>query len=704
MSKILKMVRLALAPAICVVMGAAYGQIPAGGQGSAEWSVAARPVEGEAGVWELTFEAQITPLWHLYDLGPYTIPGLATSFDLGASRGVEPIGEPYEIGTPKHKHDDVFGFETGFYEGIGRFGLRVRATGAGAGAVAAGEVEYQICRDEVGCIRGVWDFSAALTGGAAPAAGGVLPATGAAADGAAEGGGTAAGAATSADPAATQGADDAAHGTVSAGAFSGGGSLWAMILEAILWGFAALLTPCVFPMMPMTVSFFMKDGAAGRAKALLFGLFIVALYTVPIAVVILIARFAGGEAVTADIFNWLATAWLPNVLFFLVFMAFAASLLGTFEMRMPSRLINRSDRGAERGGLVGVFFLALTLVLVSFSCTGPIVGTVLIKSTQGEFWAPIATMICFSAAFALPFTLLAFFPGLMNRLPQSGGWLNSVKVILGLVEIALGLKFLSVADQTYHWGILDREVYLAIWIVTFSLLGFYLLGKIRFRYDSPTEHVGVGRLALAIVTFSFVVYLVPGMWGAPLKGISGYLPPLSTQDFVLAGGGTQAALASQSSHTENVKYADVLHLPHGMSGYFDLEQGLAAAREAGKPAFIDFTGHGCVNCREMEARVWVDADVQRIFREQYVVISLYADDRTRLPEAEWLTTPAGKTLQTIGRKNSYIVNTRYGISSQPAYLVTDGEGTPLLPVYGYDLSIPRYVDFLRRGVEAYKKL
>jgi thiol:disulfide interchange protein DsbD len=660
-----------------------HAQIPA--EGSAEWSTIAKPVDGEEGVFEVVFEARLTPGWHLYDLGPYTITGLATGFDFSTSRGVELVGESYEIGEPVHKDDPVFGFETGYYEMTGSFGQKVRATEQGA--TLAGELEYQICRDEVGCIRGVWEFSVAVGVGTPTAD-----------------------LATQNDSApATQAGmevDTYAPSTAEPENPTNTGNLWSMILEAILWGFAALLTPCVFPMVPMTVSFFIKEGGnavTGRAKALIFGLFIIALYTLPIAVIILIARFAGGEAVTADIFNWLATHWIPNVLFFLVFMAFAASLLGAFEMRMPSRLVNRSDQGAEKGGLVGVFFLALTLVLVSFSCTGPIVGTVLIKSTQGEFWAPILTMMVFSAAFALPFTLLAFFPRLMNRLPKSGGWLNSVKVILGLVEVALGLKFLSVADQTYHWGILDREIYLAIWIVVFSLLGLYLLGKIRFKYDSPTEHIGVGRLALVIVVFSFVVYLVPGMWGAPLKGISGYLPPMSTQDFV-AGRNVDGDLGyAEARSDESIKYADILHLPHGMTGYFDFEQGMAAARAENKPVFLDFTGHGCVNCREMEARVWVDAEVQRILREEYIVIALYSDDRTRLPEAEWLTTPAAKSLQTIGRKNSFIINSRYGISAQPAYLLLDGEGELLAPVYGYNLDIAKYIAFLRSGVEAYRQ-
>ena len=293
---------------------------------------------------------------------------------------------------------------------------------------------------------------------------------------------------------------------------------WAIVIEAILWGFAALLTPCVFPMVPMTVSFFMKGAtspAAGRFKASMYGLFIVLLYTVPISLIIFITRIVGGDAVTADIFNWLATHWLPNIIFFIVFMIFAASFFGAFEIVLPSKLVNKSDKGVDKGGLLGTFFMALTLVLVSFSCTGPIVGSVLIKATQGEFWEPMIAMLAFSLAFALPFTILAFFPSLLKNMPKSGGWLNSVKVVLGFIEVALGFKFLSVADQTYHWGLLDREVYLAIWIVVFTLLGFYLLGKIRFANDDKTDHVPVKRLALAIASFSFVVYMI--QCSAPLS-------------------------------------------------------------------------------------------------------------------------------------------------------------------------------------------
>ena len=469
------------------------------------------------------------------------------------------------------------------------------------------------------------------------------------------------------------------------------GNLWSLILEAILWGFLMLLTPCVFPMVPMTVSFFIKQEKGGRFKALMYGVFIVLLYTVPICLIIGLTWLLGGETVTADIFNWLSTHWLPNILFFVIFMLFAASFFGAFEITLPSSWTTQADAKSDKGGLLGVFFLALTLVLVSFSCTGPIVGTVLIKSTQGEFWTPMVTMLAFSIAFSLPFALLAFFPSVLKKLPKSGGWLNSVKVVLGFVEVALGLKFLSTADQTYHWHLLDREVYLAIWIVCFALLGLYLLGKIRFKHDSPLEYIGVGRLALVIADFAFVLYLLPGMWGAPLKAISGYLPPLQTQDFVL-GEGT-ASTPVILSEAKNLTGSEV-SLPHGLTGYSKLEDGLAAAKEQGKKVFVDITGHGCVNCREMEARVWSDSRVLQKLQQDYVIVSLYVDDKTKLPESEWVTTDKGKVLKDVGRVNSHLVLERFGVNSQPNYFLLDGEGNILRGPRGYNLDTDAFVDFL----------
>ena len=476
-----------------------------------------------------------------------------------------------------------------------------------------------------------------------------------------------------------------------------GGSLWALILEAVLWGFAMLLTPCVFPMVPMTISFFMKGSstpAAGRFKAFMYGLFIVLLYTVPISLIIGATYIFGGETVTADIFNWLSTHWLPNIIFFIVFMVFAASFFGAFEITLPSALVNKSDKNSDKGGLAGIFFMALTLVLVSFSCTGPIVGSVLIKSTQGEFWTPMVTMLAFSVAFALPFTIFAMFPSLLKKL-KSGSWLNSVKVVLGFIEVALGLKFLSVADQTYHWGLLDREIYLAIWIVVFTLLGLYLLGKIRFEADSEVKHIGIFRLFLVIVDFTFVVYMIPGMFGAPLKALSGYLPPIETQDFIMGSNASQPVISIEEANKGE-------KLPLGLTGYHSLEEGYAAAKASGKPVFLDISGLACVNCREMEQRVWSDPKVLSILKNDFVIVVLYTDDKTKLPESEWVTTSSGKVLKDRGRVNAWFVRENFGVSAQPNYVLLSPDGKQLAPIRGYNTDIDGFVEFLNSGLEKMK--
>lgn len=476
-----------------------------------------------------------------------------------------------------------------------------------------------------------------------------------------------------------------------------GGSLWALILEAVLWGFAMILTPCVFPMVPMTISFFMKGSstpAAGRFKAFMYGLFIVLLYTVPISLIIGATYIFGGETVTADIFNWLSTHWLPNIIFFIVFMVFAASFFGAFEITLPSALVNKSDKNSDKGGLAGIFFMALTLVLVSFSCTGPIVGSVLIKSTQGEFWTPMVTMLAFSVAFALPFTIFAMFPSLLKKL-KSGSWLNSVKVVLGFIEVALGLKFLSVADQTYHWGLLDREIYLAIWIVVFTLLGLYLLGKIKFEADSEVKHIGIFRLFLVIVDFTFVVYMIPGMFGAPLKALSGYLPPIETQDFIMGSNPSQQVVSIEEANKGE-------KLPLGLTGYHSMEEGYAAAKASGKPVFLDISGLACVNCREMEQRVWSDPKVLSILKNNFVIVVLYTDDKTKLPESEWVTTSSGKVLKDRGRVNAWFVRENFGVSAQPNYVLLSPDGKQLAPIRGYNTDIDGFVEFLNSGLEKMK--
>ena len=607
--------------------------------------------------YRVVFTGKVAPGYHTYTL---TDEFSATELMDVTVEGGELDGAPYELGTPVEEVDE-FGELVKHYTDEIIIAQNIKLDGTSA--VYAGTIFTNACTGGA-CKAEYYDFEVEISPKTAVAAAG--------------------------------GIDEPEEKK---------GSIWGLIIEAILWGFAMLLTPCVFPMVPMTVSFFMKGSenvAAGRFKAAMYGLFIVLLYTVPISVIIMLTRIIGGDAVTADIFNWLSTHWLPNIIFFIVFMIFAASFFGAFEITLPESIVNKSDKGADKKGLAGVFFMALTLVLVSFSCTGPIVGSVLIKSTQGEFWEPMVTMLAFSVAFALPFTILAFFPSLLKKFKKSGGsWLNSVKVVLGFIEVALGLKFLSVADQTYHWGLLDREVYLAIWIAVFTLLGLYLIGKIRFAHDEPLEYLKVPRLALAIGVFSFVVYLIPGMWGAPLKALSGYLPPITTQDFVI--GQNSASHYVEAGQTVAAENDFGLHLPLGLQGYFDLDDALEAAKKAGKPVFVDVTGHGCVNCREMEARVWSDERVLDILREKYVVVALYTDDKMSVPESEWITTEGGDTFKTLGRINSYIARTRFGVNAQPNYILITADGDSLAPTRGYDLSVDGFVEFLEGGLAEFEK-
>lgn len=661
--------------------------VPAFAQMNQPVSWKAEAVQVEGNTYEIRATGTIIGNWHIYDLTDYGSNGPnGTVFTIDAGDKVKLVDEPCIVSNVHKGYDDVFGIEIGTCDSPVVIAQKVELLYGSEVSVPV-TVEWQACSDGNCIPPDDCTMDVTLPGGEG------LPVVAEAADA----------------------ADDP-----NAMAPGEGKSIWGLILEAIAWGFVALLTPCVFPMIPMTVSFFLKQNQAaegeekkkGRGKwlASVFGLSIVGLYTIPIAVIILITYFAGGEAVTADIFNWLATHWLPNIIFFLIFMVFAASFFGAFEITLPSSWLNKSDAKSNKGGLAGVFFVALTLVLVSFSCTGPIVGSVLIKSTQGQFWEPILTMLAFSIAFALPFTLLAFAPSLLDKLPKSGGWLNSVKVVLGFVEVALGFKFLSVADQTYHWGLLDREVYLAIWIVVFTLLGLYLLGKIRFAYDSPVEHLSVFRLILVIVVFTFVVYMIPGMWGAPLKALSGYLPPITTQDFVLdpaqhAGSGGATYVVGQPLEDEygfpaTRKYADFLHMPYEIPAFFDYEEARAYAAKVGKPVLLDFTGHGCVNCREMESRVWSDPRVLKMMKNDYVVCSLFGDDKKVLDKEDWVTTEDGKVLKSLGKINSYFMMKRYHVNAQPYYVILDPVTEKnKVPARSYNLDVDQYVAFLEKGLE-----
>ncbi len=485
-------------------------------------------------------------------------------------------------------------------------------------------------------------------------------------------------------------------------------SLWAFFIAALLGGLIAVLTPCVYPMIPMTVSYFIhQSGNKAKAKlqAIVFGISIIVIFLI-IGTVVAVAL---GESFT----NWLSTHWIPNIFFFLLFAIFAASFFGMFEITLPSWLVNKSDKKAEKGGLFGAFFMAFTLVLVSFSCTAPIAGSILALSTQGEIIRPIVGMFGYSLAFAIPFTLFAFFPSALDKMPKSGGWLNAVKVVIGFIELALALKFLSVADQTYQWGILDREIYLALWIVIFSLLGFYLLGKIKFAHDSPMTHVPVPRLILAIISFAFVIYMVPGMFGAPLKALSGWTPPMGTHDFdfnAIIRNNVQGLNNNNNGSTyelcDEPKYADKFKpIPHGLKGYYDIDQALACAKEQNKPVFIDFTGAACVNCREMEQNVWSDPRVLKILKEDYIVAALYVDIRNiDLPEEEWyISDYDGKEKTTLDAKNFDYQKTKFNANAQPYYVLMGLEEEALVKPRSYDLNIDEFIEFLEKGKEAFKK-
>ncbi len=474
-------------------------------------------------------------------------------------------------------------------------------------------------------------------------------------------------------------------------------SLSAIFIAGLLGGFAAVLMPCIFPMLPMTVSFFTKGGGQRSAagKAMLYGLSIIVLY---VLLGLLITVSFG-----ADALNALSTNGIFNFFFFLLLVVFAASFLGAFEIVLPASWVNKVSNKSGGKSLAGIFFMAATLALVSFSCTGPIIGTLLVQAaTTGALLGPAVGMFGFSLALALPFTLFALFPSWLGSLPNSGGWLFSVIVTLGFIDLALALKFLSNVDLAYHWKWFDREVFLSLWIIIFGLLGFYLLGKLRFGHDSTVTHLTVPRLFLAIVCLSFTIYMIPGLWGAPLKSVSAFLPPMSSQDFDLS---SEVSHKKQPEDKTVRKYADLFDAPKGFQPFFDYDEGIAYAQHAGKPVMIDFTGHACVNCRKMEANVWPDAVVSNLINDEYVLIQLYVDDKTDLAEGEVYTTPEGRQIKTIGNKWSYLQTSQFKANSQPFYVLLDpNTKQPLIPPQGADYNIDQYAQFLQKGVTLYKKL
>lgn len=475
-------------------------------------------------------------------------------------------------------------------------------------------------------------------------------------------------------------------------------SLWSIFWAGVAGGFAAVLMPCIFPMLPFTVSYFTKTSNKGKGifKALIYAFSIIVIY---VGIGLLVSVLFG-----ADALNALSTNGIFNFLFFLLLVVFAASFLGAFEITLPSSWVNKIDSKSDNNGLIGIFFMAATLALVSFSCTGPIIGTLLVQAaSMGEYMSPAVGMFGFALALSIPFALFALFPSWMQSMPKSGGWLNSVKVVLGFLELALALKFLSNVDLAYHWNLLDREVFLVLWIVIFGMLGFYLLGKLRFAHDNEVKTISIPRLFLAIGVLSFTLYMIPGLWGAPLRSIAAFLPPQHTQDFDMYTPTFSSSGGATTKHKATKKYGDLFHAPLNLNAFFDYEEGMEYARKVNKPVLLDFTGHACVNCRKMEADVWSVPSVHRIIDQEYVLIQLYVDDKTSLPEEEkYISTFSGKKINTIGQKWSDFQATRFGANSQPYYVLLNLNEQVLVQPQGANYQYQAFEEFLLSGVAAFK--
>jgi thiol:disulfide interchange protein DsbD len=637
----------------------------------------------------LVFKADIEMNWHLYSQNFEEGGPIRTTFHFEESPHYKVVGETAESPEPEEEYDETFGMNVKWFSDQATFRQKIKLQTQKSFKIE-GNIEYQVCQEDK-CVYFNPSFTFDVPG-----------------EGTAEAVSDEAAAASEAQASGEQEADqspvaqEAEQAEVGTGDLTEDRSLIGFFLLSVVFGLAGILTPCVFPMIPMTVSFFMQDSPSrfsGVLKALIFGLSIIILYT---AVGIIVSLTSAG----ADFTTVLGTHWLPNSLFFILFVVFAASFFGLFEIVLPSGLANKADRQVDKGGFLASFFMALTLVIVSFSCTGPIVGALLVKAVGGSVVEPTVGMFGFALGFGIPFTLLAIFPGWLKKMPKSGSWMNSVKVVMAFLILAFAFKFLSNIDQNYHLNLISRDLYLSIWIAIFGMLGLYLLGKIKLPHDSPLKHLSVFRLLLAIASFSFAIYLVPGLFGANLSSISGVLPPRSSQEFeintVAAGGGASAT--GTNNMCEEAKYADFLHLPYNIQGYFELEQGLECAQEQNKPALVYFTGHSCSNCKQMQAEVWSDPAVQKRLREDYVLIALYIDDRKKLPEEDWMKSEYdGKVKKTIGKKNAAIQIEQFNVNTQPYYHVLTPEGDKVGEPMGYTTKPQEFIEWLDQGVQAYNK-
>lgn len=631
---------------------------------------------------EIVFTGKTEKGWHVYSTDLPEGGPISATFNVDKLEGAELVGKLKPAGKEIDKMDPIFGMQVRFFEGTATFIQKIKLKGGKY--EVNGYLQYGACNDE-NCLPPTnvdFSFKGEAAGGQAV---------------------TSASDEVETETAESAGADSVAvaltplqiganSGNVEASdywkpvieelkAFGGNvnnesHSWWYIFFAGFVGGLLALFTPCVWPIIPMTVSFFLKrtkDKRKGIRDAWTYGASIVVIY---VALGLAITLIFGASAL-----NDLSTSAIFNIFFFLMLVVFAASFFGAFEITLPSKWSNAVDSKAEQTtGLLSIFLMAFTLSLVSFSCTGPIIGFLLVEvSISNSIVAPAIGMLGFAIALALPFTLFALFPSWLKSMPKSGGWMNVIKVTLGFLELAFALKFLSVADLAYGWRLLDRETFLALWIVIFALLGMYLLGKIKFPHDGDDNKVSVPRFFLALFSLAFAVYMVPGLWGAPLKAVSAFAPPMQTQDFNL--------------------YKNEVH-----AKFNDFDAGMEYARQQGKPVMIDFTGYGCVNCRKMELAVWTDPTVSKILNDDYVLITLYVDEKTKLPEPVKVNeNGTERTLRTVGDKWSYLQRSKFGANAQPFYVLIDNEGKPLNKSYSYDEDIQKYVEFLQTGLKNYKK-
>lgn len=644
---------------------------------------------------ELLIKATIDPGWHVYSQFIEEGGPIPTSFKFTPSKDYSLIGKVTESPKAVSALDKNFNMQIAWHEKEVVFKQKIRLNSQQT--TISGVLEFMVCDDKQCLPPTEVEFKIPVNAGvSASTAQGISPAS----------------IGDSVVSPATSSADTAPDATISApdinnttelskpvsGNSMGGASLWGLFIAGFIGGLAAFFMPCIYPMIPLTVSFFTKKAgskAKGIQNAFIYGVSIVVIY---VALGLLITFLFGSAAL-----NEAASSATFNLLFFVMLVVFAISFLGAFEITLPSSLVNKMDEKSNRGGLIGLFFMAFTLALVSFSCTGPIIGTLLVEAvSKGAYLGPAMGMLGFGLALAIPFTLFAAFPAWLKEMPKSGGWLNTVKVSLGFLELALAFKFLSNVDLAYHWGILNRDIFLVIWIVIFAVLGLYLLGKIRLSHDTEQNFLSLPRLFFSMFVLGFALYMIPGLWGAPLKSISAWLPPQTTQDFDLSVRNEGQSFGTGEEGGPK-KYAGLFHAPHGLNAFYDYQEGLDYSKKVNKPVLIDFTGWSCTNCRKMEASVWSDPQVLKRLKEDFVLISLYVDDKTDLAGNEQYTSSSGRKIKTIGQKWGDLQASKFNTNSQPYYVITNSNGDVLVPPQAFNLDINNYIQFLESGKSAYHK-